>query len=68
IISAAYQDTLGVPAIFPKTYFQDLKMLQEQAGAKKIIKKYQNFVIPFPCPEAAFDIDTEADYTHLLKH
>lgn len=67
IIAASYQNVLGVPAIFPKAFFPDLMTLQEQAGAKKIIKKYQNQVIPFPCPEAAFDIDTEADYTHLLK-
>ena len=67
IISAAYQDTFGVPAIFPKAFFPALKMLEEQGGAKKIIKKYQNSVISFPCPEAAFDVDTETDYAHLLK-
>lgn len=67
IIAASYQDTFGVPAIFPKSYFSALMTLKEQAGAKKILKKYQNQLIPFPCPEAAFDIDTEADYSHLFN-
>ncbi len=67
IISASYNGTFGVPVIFPKGFFSALMALNEQAGAKKIIKKYQNQVILFPCPEAAFDIDTEADYSHLLS-
>lgn len=67
IISASYKSTLGVPVIFPKVFFPALMALNEQAGAKKIIKKYRDQVIPFPCPEAAFDIDTEADYAHLLS-
>jgi molybdenum cofactor cytidylyltransferase len=68
IIAAAYKSTLGVPALFPKYFFPSLIDLKEQVGAKKIIKKFQDQVIPFSCPEAAFDIDTEADYKHLLRH
>lgn len=67
IIAAAYEDTLGVPAIFPAVFFPELLAQKGQVGAKKMIKKYKSEVIPYSCPEAAFDIDTEADYQGLLS-
>lgn len=66
LVAAAYEDVLGVPAIFPRSCFPDLLTQNGQVGAKKILKKYAYQVIPYPCPEAAFDIDTEADYQRLL--
>jgi molybdenum cofactor cytidylyltransferase len=67
IIAAAYEDTQGVPAIFPSTFFPELLSQKVAVGAKKIIKKYADQVISYSCPEAAFDIDTEADYQRLLS-
>lgn len=67
IIAASYDDTLGVPVLFPRTFFGELLTQKGQAGAKKIIKKYTGQVIPFYCPEAAFDIDTPEDYQRLLS-
>ena len=67
IIAAAYEDIRGVPAIFPSCFFPELLSQKTQVGAKKLIKKYADQVIPFSCPEAAFDIDTEADYQRLLS-
>lgn len=67
IIAAAYNDLFGVPAIFPKTHFSAIMNQKGPVGAKKIIKKNKEQVIPFPCQPAAFDIDTEADYQDLLS-
>ncbi|HKK73715.1 MAG TPA: nucleotidyltransferase family protein [Saprospiraceae bacterium] len=67
IIAAAYEDTLGVPVIFPAAFFPELLAQKGQVGAKKMIKKYKNEVISYSCPKAAFDIDTEADYQGLLS-
>lgn len=67
IIAAAYEDTQGVPAIFPSRFFPELLSQKTQVGAKKLIKIYADQVISFPCQEAAFDIDTEADYQRLLS-
>lgn len=38
IIASTYADTLGIPAIFPASYFAALLSLKGDEGAKKIIK------------------------------
>jgi len=67
IIAAAYDEVWGVPVIFPQAFFEELLSQNGRVGAKKILKKYASQVIPFFCPAAAFDIDTEADYQRLLS-
>jgi len=66
IVAARYQGTLGVPAIFPRTFFAELEALHTGGGAKQIIKKHRSQVLAIDCPEAGCDIDTPEDWEHFL--
>ncbi|MCC6724401.1 MAG: nucleotidyltransferase family protein [Saprospiraceae bacterium] len=68
IIASAYGGSFGPPAIFGRSYFQELKMLQGQQGAKKLMERYKSenlLLIDFP--EGAFDVDTVDDLALLNK-
>lgn len=66
IIASKYADTTGVPAIIPRTYFQQLLKLTGDEGAKKILARFSNDVVTVPIPEAEYDIDTQEDFARLL--
>jgi molybdenum cofactor cytidylyltransferase len=65
IIVAKYADTLGVPALFSKKYFEKLMNLEGEQGAKKIIQQNLEDVETFTFEEGAIDIDTPSDYENL---
>lgn len=67
IAACQYADTLGVPALFAREMFAELSDLQGDAGAKAVIKKHAANVAQTPTPEAAFDVDTQADFQKLLS-
>jgi len=67
IVAAKYADTLGAPAIFPRRFFDELRSLHGDTGAKSVIRKHNTDVIGVPLEEAAVDIDTQADYESLLR-
>jgi molybdenum cofactor cytidylyltransferase len=67
IIAAEYAETVGVPAIFARSIFDELMNLADDGGAKQIIKKHAASVGKISVPEAAFDVDTPTDYENLLK-
>ena len=57
IVAAAYEETLGVPALFSRRYFTELASLEEDQGAKRIIFKHEIDLARISLPEAAFDVD-----------
>lgn len=65
IVACAYSNTLGVPAIFDKKYFEDLLTLKGTDGAKKVIFKNKADVLELDFPLGAVDLDTEADLDRL---
>jgi len=65
IIGSTYDGILGVPALFPKKYFEHLAGLSGDQGAKKIIEQFSENVISVECPEGAIDIDIKADLVNL---
>ena len=67
IVASSYANTLGIPALFHKNLFQELKELKGDTGAKKIIQKYRKSVAEVPFPLGSIDIDTTADYEALNK-
>lgn len=68
IICTLYQnDKLGVPAIFNKIYFEDLLQLNDDKGAKELLKKYSSDVISLNGVKIVRDIDTLDDYEDLYK-
>jgi molybdenum cofactor cytidylyltransferase len=67
LVACAYNQILGVPAIFSRELFPELLALSGEAGARKVIKKFENQAISVPFPEGALDLDTPEDYEKLLK-
>ena len=60
IVSARYNDVRGVPAIFPDTRWQDLKILSGDTGAREMLR-FREDVLTIELPEAARDIDRLED-------
>jgi molybdenum cofactor cytidylyltransferase len=67
IVASAYAMTLGIPALFDRSFFPDLLRLKEDSGAKKIILARPHDVVSFDFPAGAIDIDTVADYKKLYQ-
>lgn len=66
ISASKYDKTIGVPAIFPKSYFKSLQQLKGDKGAKTVLNSINADVIPIKS-EQLTDIDTENDYLKYLK-
>ena len=62
IVACSYKDTVGVPALFDRSLFDDLLHLSGQSGAKRIIAQYMNRVEAIAFPLGYIDIDTQEDY------
>lgn len=68
IIVSSYNNTIGIPAIFPQKYFRELiKLNQSDSGAKPVINKYIENVISIDCHEAGFDLDTWKDWENFIQ-
>ncbi|GAC30780.1 nucleotidyltransferase family protein [Brumicola pallidula] len=61
IVAAFYNGKLGAPAIFPKAYFAELALLENDKGARNILRANATTIISIDMPEAARDIDTKKD-------
>ena len=67
IVAAAYSNTLGVPALFDRRYFEELLQLTGSEGAKKVIFNHQAEVHALDFPLGAVDLDTEEDVSQFLS-
>src|SRR6266403_3150091 len=67
IVASRYANTLGVPALFDRSCFQELAALDNATGAKTVILSNRERVTEFPFPEGRLDIDTLEDYQKLLS-
>jgi molybdenum cofactor cytidylyltransferase len=65
LVACNYNGTIGVPALFDKSHFEELLLLQGNEGAKKLLLKYNNDVHTVPFPLGMIDIDTIGDYERL---
>ena len=65
IVASSYSETLGVPALFDRSCFQELLTLDDETGAKAIILSNRERVAELLFPEGNIDIDTAADYKKL---
>ncbi|SIS74018.1 molybdenum cofactor cytidylyltransferase [Zobellia uliginosa] len=67
IIATTYKHRAGVPALFPKPYFEALLKLNKDFGAKQLLQEEENQVIRLSAGQNIIDIDTSEDYERL-KH
>lgn len=65
IIASSYNETVGTPVLFGKSFFMELQMLRGQQGAKKLFSKYKKFLSTISFPSGATDIDIIEDYQSL---
>lgn len=65
VVAARYADTLGVPALFSGPWLDRLLALPDDAGAKGVIREAGPAVVGVDVPEAALDLDAEADLRRL---
>jgi molybdenum cofactor cytidylyltransferase len=61
IVAAQYENSLGVPVLFPRSAFSSLLTVPDSAGAKKVLVD----AVPVSLPEAAYDIDTPEQFKSL---
>ncbi len=65
IVAASYDGTVGVPVWFGRAYFEELRCLPEEEGAKRLLRRHAARVVAVALPEAAVDIDTREQYERL---
>ena len=63
ISAAAYLGTTGLPAWISRTFFGEIRGLQDGERIQTILHRHQKRVLSVPLPEAAMDIDFIADLT-----
>ena len=67
IISTKYANKNGVPALFPKKYFNQLLLLNKDKGAQDILNNSLDFIKTLELVPNLKDIDTPTDYQNLTK-
>ncbi len=68
LAAAGYADTVGIPALFARSFFDELLTLADDEGAKKILISHAETLVKVAMPEAATDIDTPADLAKLQEN
>lgn len=66
IVACRYGDTLGVPVLYTKKFFEELMQLKEKEGAKKVIFNHLDDCEIVDFDQGKIDIDTQEDYDDLL--
>jgi len=63
--ASAYAETVGVPALFDASCFDELRRLPPNAGAKKLLLDERDRVATVPFPAGVLDLDTPEDVARL---
>jgi molybdenum cofactor cytidylyltransferase len=66
-VASSYRDNPGVPALFHKSFFNELLTLKGDSGARKLLKDQADRVALVPFPKGETDIDTMNDYMELKE-
>lgn len=62
---SSYGGTIGVPALFSRELFAELKLLEPASGAKAVLTRHAARVATVPFPPAATDVDTTEQHVQL---
>ncbi len=65
IVASNYAGRIGVPAIFPHSFFYALGQLSGDQGARHLLSKNASVVHSVSMPNAEIDIDTRRDLSNL---
>jgi molybdenum cofactor cytidylyltransferase len=64
-VASAYSGVLGVPAVLPRTWFEELSELRGDAGARELLRSASRVVHAVEAPALGFDVDTASDRSQL---
>jgi len=64
-VACAYAGTVGVPALLGRALFAELRALEHDQGAKRILEHHLPRVARIPFEQGAVDIDTPEDVAKL---
>jgi molybdenum cofactor cytidylyltransferase len=67
IVASFYKNVPGVPALFNKSLFPDLKKLRGQHGAKQLLSNHSADVATVQFDKGIVDIDNPEDFERLIK-
>jgi molybdenum cofactor cytidylyltransferase len=67
IVASAYANTLGVPALFDRSFFTALMTIDRDVGARGLIERHAEKVVRVPFPDGAIDVDTPTQYQQLCS-
>lgn len=67
IVATAYGKKIGVPVIFEKSYFEALKDLGADYGARYLLKKYRDSILVLNAAGKEVDLDTPENYDQYYK-
>ncbi|MDY7394148.1 nucleotidyltransferase family protein [Aureibaculum sp. 2210JD6-5] len=65
IVATKQDKTVGVPAVFSQNYFEKLSLLNQDKGAKQIIKNNLEDVWAIDAGNTTMDMDTLEDYKQI---
>jgi CTP:molybdopterin cytidylyltransferase MocA len=65
IVASAYAGVLGIPAVFPRKAFADLRALRGDRGARALLTQPPFPLISLPFPGGEIDIDVPTDLVQL---
>ncbi|MCR1899284.1 molybdenum cofactor cytidylyltransferase [Irregularibacter muris] len=70
IVLPTFNGNRGNPVIFSQSFFEEMKTLQGDKGAREIIKKYPHRIVKVPIAEEMenYDIDTQEDYQKAIEY
>ncbi len=60
-VACGYAGTVGVPALFERALFGELRALDGDQGAKKVLERHQDRTVRVPFEPGSLDIDTPED-------
>jgi molybdenum cofactor cytidylyltransferase len=66
-IASQYNGTVGVPAIFDRSLFSRLLLIEDKAGARDVLRKLEKELITVPFAGGEIDLDTPEDYQRFIE-
>lgn len=64
-VACEYAGTVGVPALFARSLFEELRALDGDHGAKAVLQRHASEVARIPFEPGSLDVDTPEDASRL---
>lgn len=67
LVAAKFSNKVGIPAIYPKSFYSELLKIKGDRGGKRILLENKNHLLTVAMPQAAIDIDYPDELDSLKK-